>query len=280
VGLANQDEESRLTAHAYLLAEFVVIHHARSLKHEYELYIEREIEDYKESVSRSELLSIGDAAVAALQAQQQLPLTELLLCAEVDRIIRKQLRLPSYKTWRKRCLEALQDFRRPERWGLHPDGLLALAVSAASNAHVFVAGASEEGPALYLAAHGCAVTLFDPTEEILERVVHTAAQVGLGRQVRGLVTDLRDGWAPASPFSAVVCARAAFAGLSPDERAGVIALLQNSTAAGGLHLVETIAGGKRLLPLDELAARYQGWQISVEYPRQSGETFLARKAVA
>src|SRR5215210_5882252 len=108
----------------------------RSLKYEYALYIEREIEDYKESVPRSVLLSIGDAAVAVLEAQQQLPLTELLLCAEVDRIIRKRRRLPSYATWRKRRLKALQELRRPERWGLSPDGGLARAVSTGSSGHV------------------------------------------------------------------------------------------------------------------------------------------------
>ena len=36
---------------------------SRSLKHEYELYLEREIENYKESVPRSVLLSIADEAV-------------------------------------------------------------------------------------------------------------------------------------------------------------------------------------------------------------------------
>ena len=41
---------------------------ARSLKHEYELFVEREIENYKESVPRSVLLSIGDDAVRALAA--------------------------------------------------------------------------------------------------------------------------------------------------------------------------------------------------------------------
>ena len=35
----------------------------RSLKHEYELYVEREIEDYKDSIPRSAILSIGDEAV-------------------------------------------------------------------------------------------------------------------------------------------------------------------------------------------------------------------------
>jgi hypothetical protein len=60
---------------------------SRSLKHEYELFVEREIENYKESVPRSVLLSIGDDAVRVLADQQQFALTELLLVEEVDKII-------------------------------------------------------------------------------------------------------------------------------------------------------------------------------------------------
>ena len=251
----------------------------RSLKHEYELYIEREIEDYKESVPRSVLLSIGDAAVAVLEAEQQLPLTEMLLWAEVDRIICKRLRLPSYATWRRRRGKALQELRRPERWGFSPDGGLVRAVSTGSSGHVLVAGASEEGPALYLAANGCAVTLCDTTDDVLERVVEAAARVGLVGQVRGFVSDLGS-WAPDSPLNAVVCAQSTFAGLSAEERARIIGLLQNVTAEGGLHLVQTIAAGQRLVQLDELEARYRGWQTSVDLPRQTGETFLAWKLVA
>jgi len=44
----------------------------RSLKHEYELYVEREIEDYKDSIPRSAILSIGDEAVGVLRAQDDL----------------------------------------------------------------------------------------------------------------------------------------------------------------------------------------------------------------
>ena len=51
----------------------------RSLKHEYELFVEQEIENYKESVPRSVLLCIGDDAVASLSAAPQFALTELLL---------------------------------------------------------------------------------------------------------------------------------------------------------------------------------------------------------
>ena len=92
----------------------------RSLKHEYDLYIENEIEAYKESISRTVLLKIGDEAVASLQSGMQFSMNELLLVVEVDKIIRKRLRLPSYSTWRKHELKRQkerQEFMRPEHWG-------------------------------------------------------------------------------------------------------------------------------------------------------------------
>src|SRR5438270_1157841 len=100
---------------------------SRSLQHEYELYLEREIENYKESVPRSVLLTIGDDAVRALAAQQQFALTELLLCDEVDKIIFKRLRLPGYETWRRRRVKLLAEQRRPEHWGLSPDDVMVRA---------------------------------------------------------------------------------------------------------------------------------------------------------
>ncbi|HET7564253.1 MAG TPA: hypothetical protein VFJ96_04615 [Gemmatimonadaceae bacterium] len=256
-------------------------HRPRSLQHEYELYVEREIEEYKESLPRHVLLSLGDEAVKSLAAQQQLALTEILLCAEVDRIVRDRLRLPSYSTWRRRRLKAIKEFSRPERWGLHPDSALARTASAASESggHVLLAGTHAEGPALYLAANGCAVTAIESTEDVLERVLDAATQVGLTGQIRGLVADLGS-WAPDTPLTAVVCAAAALATLSPAERARAIALLQNATAAGGVHVMETGADGVQLVSIEELQQSYDGWQISVERGSTSMQTFLARKAVA
>src|ERR1043165_2538253 len=92
----------------------------RSLKHEYALFVEQEIENYKESVPRSVLLGIGDEAVTVLSAAPQFALTELVLCEEVDRIIVKRLRLPSYESWRRRRLKLIDELRRPEPWGLRP----------------------------------------------------------------------------------------------------------------------------------------------------------------
>ncbi|HJU89129.1 MAG TPA: hypothetical protein VJ672_07055 [Gemmatimonadaceae bacterium] len=267
-----------IATHVSRTAELMA-HRPRSLKHEYELYVEREIEDYKESVPRHVLLSIGDEAVASITNQTQLSLTELLLCDEVDRIIRARLRLPSYTTWRRRRLKALKELSRPERWGLLPDGMLAKTVESAKEGHVLVAGAVEEGPALYLAANGCEVTALDSTEDMLERVIHAATAVGLTGLVHGKIADLGS-YAPEVPLKAVVCTTGALASLSRPERERAISLLQEATTDGGVHMLETSADDEGLVTREELEASYQGWQIFVEPGFNCAETFLARKSVA
>lgn len=251
----------------------------RSLRHEYELFVEREIENYKESIPRHALLKIGDEAVNSLASQQQLALTEILLCAEVDRLIRGRLRVPSFTTWRRRRLRALRELSRPERWGWQPDSAIVRTAQCVAEGHVLVAGASEEGPAIYLAANGCAVTALDTTEDVLDRVMQAAAEVGLTGRVRGLVTDLAN-WAPDLPLNAVVVAAAALSALTSDERARAIALLQEATTTGGVHVVQLSAAGVRIVSIDELRASYHGWQVTVEYGEQAEEMFLATKAVA
>jgi hypothetical protein len=150
-------------------------------------------------------------------------------------------------------------------------------VPTTSDRHVLVAGAAAEGPALYLAARGCAVTALEVEEEIVEKVISRAVEVGLTRRVRGFVSDLSV-WRPDIPLNAVVCTPAAFEGLSDGERAHVITLLQNATEDGGIHLVQTLAAGRRALSVDELRQRYRGWEVELHHDAR--ETFLARKAVA
>ena len=252
---------------------------ARSLKHEYELFVEREIEDYKESVPRSVLLSIGDDAVHALSGGQQFALTELLLCDEVDKIIFKRLRLPSYATWRKRRVKLMAELRRPEHWGLRPDDAVVRAVQpVAAESRVLFAGTANENQALfYLAAHGCDVTALAAPADV-QRVLDAAEKAGLGERVHASAAGL-DSWTPEAPLTAVIYSPAAFAGLGAAERARVIQVLQSATADGGLHLVQTIAAGKRApVSLDELRRRYQGWDVTVE--EGAPNTFLARKAVS
>ena len=252
---------------------------SRSLKHEYELYVEREIENYKESVPRSVLLSIGDDAVRALAGERQFALTELLLCDEVDKIIFKRLRLPSYATWRKRRVKLFEELRRPEHWGLSPDDFIVRAVRpVGGESRVLMAGvAAENRTLLYLAAHGAEVTAMSNAEDV-QRVIDAAEAVGLGERVHATADGIGT-WMPDAPLTAVIYTPAAFAGLGAAERSRVIQVLQSATADGGVHLVQTIAAGRRApVSLDELRRRYQGWDVTVE--EGSANTFVARKAIA
>lgn len=252
---------------------------ARSLRHEYELYVEREIEAYKESVSRQHLCGIADFAHAALEEQLQLGMRDVLLAAEVDRLIAKRLKVPSFGTWRRRRLKNAAEPKRPEYWGLRPDTPLAHAITSASlKARVVVSGARVQGSALYLAANGCQVTAIEPEADVVARVLSAAAEAGLKSRVRGLTTELSH-WRPDGPLAAVICTPAAFAGLSAIERARVIAILQTATADGGVHLVETIVAGQEAISEDELKERYSGWETSFVQEPGSAKTFLARKHV-
>lgn len=249
---------------------------ARSLRYEYELYVEEEIENYKESIPRNALLSIGDEAVAVLTAQPQLALTELVLAEEVDRLIFRRLRLPTYQTWRRRRLKLLREMRRPEHWGLQADDAVLRAVRARGDARVLIAGSAAEAPTLYLAANGCDVTTVAEEDDVLERVLRAAAQAGLAERVHALRADW-SAWSPDKELDAVIVTSAALRDLSASQRARVIKLLQRATTGGGVHLVQDLGDAERTVPtLQELESRYRGWSVSVE--REGGqELFLARK---
>ena len=253
----------------------------RSLKHEYELFVEQEIENYKESVPRNVLLSIGDDAVSSLSAEPQFALTELLLCEEVDRIIFKRLRLPSYSAWRRRRIKLIEELRRPEYWGLRPDDVLVRALPRSTEGRVLVAGASDEVSALYLAANGCHVTTLAPEEDAFDRVMQAAIGAGLAGKVHALIGDLSS-WTPETPLNAVIVNPAALLGMSLAERARVIEALQTATMDGGIHLLQTAGTGKPdgAMSIEELRSRYRGWTVTVERADGRAKTFLARKGAA
>ena len=250
----------------------------RSLRHEYTLYVEREVEQYKETVGYAKMMDLAAAASAVLEGDLQIGIREMLLADEVNRLIMGRLKLPSFDVWRRRLLRNASDPKNPEHWGLRADTPLAHALSSSSpSAEVVVTGARVQGSSLYLAANGCHVTALEPEQDMVERVLSAAAEEGLDGRVRGVATPLWQ-WTPEGQIAAVVCTPAAFAGLSGIERAQVIALLQSATTDGGVHLVETIIAGQEAISEDELRASYKkGWDVS--FHREAGEarTFLARK---
>jgi len=243
--------------------------------------VENEIESYKESISRTALLKIGDEAVASLRAEAQFAMNELLLCDEVDRIIRKRHRIPSYSTWRKREMKRLkeqEEFRRPEHWGLRADSALAREVRPPAESRVLVAGSEMSSAALYLAAQGFSVTAIDSAPGERDSALDTPEAALLAGRIESF-SGFKE-WSPDEKLSAVVCTPAAFAGLSAIERRKVIEILQSATDDGGVHLVETLIAGNAELSLSELRKSYKGWTISVLDDGSSSKSFLARKAVA
>jgi hypothetical protein len=247
----------------------------RSLQHEYERYLEQEIENYKESVPRSVLLSIGDEAVAALAREAQFTLTELIVWEEVDRIIARRLRLPSATTWRRRRLKAIAELRRPEHWGMTAEHPLVRGISGASNNAALVAGAVDDSPALYLAANGCRVTAIDEEPDAVDRVMHAALRAGLTDRIDARVGGL-ESWSPESPLFAVIVSDAALSGLSMDERHRVVAALQRATVDGGVHLVQALAGRKEDV-LADLRSSYDGWTVEIDRSTSKPNAFLATK---
>lgn len=246
----------------------------QSLTSEYALFVEREIEDYKDSIPRSKMLSIADEAVKQLGDQPQLALTELMLVDEVDRIIAKRLRIPSYRVWKSRRLKQLQELRRPETWGLTRESVVVRAISDSTDAHVVVAGDISSSNALYLAANGCHVTAMHDEPELIDRVVEAAERAGLTMYLNGVVGSLSD-FEPQTPIAAIVYSADALAKLPDEQRANVLAAWQQATRLGGVHVIDP-----RDLSLEELRFRYAGWTISMEHEGSVGERMLARKGEA
>jgi hypothetical protein len=66
-------------------------------------WVEEQIEDYKCSIRREELLELADEAVTHLidAPDGQYALTEILVCDAVDRLIFQRLQLPNFKKWQR-----------------------------------------------------------------------------------------------------------------------------------------------------------------------------------
>ncbi|HEX2091374.1 MAG TPA: hypothetical protein VHG28_03190 [Longimicrobiaceae bacterium] len=73
----------------------------RSLRRAYLEWVEEQVEAYKDSVPRGDLLRMADEVVEELRVSDlgQYQLTELLLCTAIDRKIIRMLKLPGYRAW-------------------------------------------------------------------------------------------------------------------------------------------------------------------------------------
>ncbi|PYO76145.1 MAG: hypothetical protein DMD67_09500 [Gemmatimonadetes bacterium] len=231
----------------------------RSLKQEYQEFLLQRIEEYKNALTREQLMEIGDEAVRELEesAAGQYLLTEVLLLEHVDRIIVRRLRLPSFPRWRQkhRALRAAQ--RSPTHWGLEADGPLVSAVRRLEPGDVAVVlGAAALPAALFIAAHEAEVFLLD----------HDLASVE-GADI----PDVAPGVAVIDP--------AALAPARVRDRNALLAELQARTRPGGVHIVLPSPAANEVIPLapEALQALYGGWEIVRRRRTKAGAGFTATK---
>ncbi len=238
----------------------------RSLKQEYQEFILQRIEEYKNTVPRTELLEIGDEAVRELQAsaQDQYLLTEVLLLEHVDRVIARRLRLPTFPRWKQKHRALREAQREPTHWGMdrgHP--IVPWAARLEPGDLVVVLGAAALPVALYLAAHDAEVFLLDQDLGAVEAAEGRAVTEQLAGAFQALVINFGS-WFPELAPSLVVIAPASLSQLRTKQRASLIADLQVRTPSGGVHVVLPPAAEHReVIPLapEALQTWYRGWQV-------------------
>jgi len=237
----------------------------RSLRAEYEEFIEQRIEEYKDGLPRAAILGIGDEAVQELARTEQYTLTEVLLQEQVDSIIRRRLRLPSYRRWRERHLALRSAQVEPTHWGLAPhDPVVLLADVVRDQDTVAVVGAADGACALFLAARGANLVVGDPDLAAIEGLENRAIAEQLSSRIECLVVPLET-WTPHKPLDGCVIETSALAGLSAGDRAQLIRRLKTVTVPGGRHVVMPAsdpAGSTPPVSSDALRSLYADWAVA------------------
>ncbi len=212
-----------------------------SLEQQYRAYLMQRIEDYKDSLSREELLRLGDVAARELQggADDQFVLTEMLMQETVDQQIIKRLNLATYKKWRSKILPLREAQRSPTRWGIRTtDPVAQVLPRIEPGDRVLVVGGGAEQAAYLLAAHDTDLKCLVGDTNSAHRLEGTMASESLSGQCSVYVVMLGERWLPGDvngPFHLVVMDAAAVAPLPRERQRTLILQAQQRTAPDGLH---------------------------------------------
>ncbi len=254
----------------------------RSLRQEYHEFLLQRIEEYKNALTREQLLEIGDEAVRELEtsAAGQYLLTEVLLLEHVDRIITRRLRLPSFPRWRQkhRALRAAQ--RVPTHWGLEPGPLVSSVRRLEPGDLGVVIGAAGQplAAALFIAAHDAEVFLLDQDLAAVEGAESRAVTEQLAGRFQALVVTF-GAWFPDVSPSIVVIDPAVLASARPRDRTSLLSDLQARTRPGGVHVIMPSPSTSEVIPLasEALQGQYAGWEIVRRRRSKAGAGFIATK---
>ena len=232
----------------------------RSLRQQYDEYSFERIEAYKNSLPREELMRLGDEANAGVSDgnEGQFVLTEVLMVDLVDELIKRRLKLKSFRQWAKH-IRALRDAQRePTHWGVEPDGPIAgLLRRIETGDRAVVVGAAGESAACLLAAHDMGVTFMAGDLGCVTRLETRFESEALASAFEAYVVDFALWLPPIEDGSALaVLDVSALGELDPAVRASLVRYVQCHTCANGVHVL--IPGATRFAP-DALIGLYDGW---------------------
>lgn len=245
----------------------------RSLRSEYQEFIDQRIEEYKDALPREEILAIGDEAVLELAKAEQFLLTELVLRDQVDAIIRRRLKLPSYRKWRDRHVALRAAQAQAGHWGLAAhEPIVALTELIEDQDPVLVIGATDGACPLFLAARGANVTVADGDIAAVLGLEQRAMAEALRGRIECEVVTLGSYAPEQTAFVACVLETGALADLKAPERAALVQRLKEATPVNGRHVVMPgipDQSGSASLSSDALRSLYTDWEV-VRPPLGSG----------
>ena len=237
----------------------------RSLRQEYEEFLLERIEEFKQQLSRQELLAIADDAVHELEVdtREQLVLTEVLVLEHVDRLISKRLNLPSFRRWKDKHRKLRRAQQEPTHWGLAPDTPLAgLAAELEGEGEALVVGSAAAPAAYFLSAHEWPVVYIDQELAVVESVETRAAAEALASRFTALVVSLGSWFPPVQPALAVLDPLT-LSRLDAPERGKFLDALMAVTQNGGVHFVLPGHSSSDGLALgtETITSHYTGWHV-------------------
>ncbi len=232
-----------------------------SLQQRYQEYILQRIEDYKNSISRQELLGIGDDAMGELHSdpEGQLSLAEVLIQDAVDQLIKKRLRLPPFKRWRQKFVKLRQAQREPTHWNLERRGAVAAMLERLEPGdHAIVIGGGAEASVYLLAAHDIRLTCLFEDNATCSKIETRLAGEALTGDCDAYVVRLGAWFPPVDrPVQVGVLDAGILAELPAPRRLALLAWLQDLTAPGGLHAVMSRPGST---PAETWLSLYPDWE--------------------
>ena len=216
-------------------------HPLPSPKQRYQAYILQRIEAYKESLTRENVLKLGNDAAGELQAapEGQYFLTEVLMQETVDRLIMRRLHLPTFSRWRQKHARLRQAQQSPTHWGMERRSAVAAVLPRLeAGDHAVVVGGGAESAVYLLAAHDVRVTCLFGDNATCTRIETRMAAESLTGDFEAFVVMLGT-WFPTldRPAHFVVIDATTLAELPARRRLELMARLQDVTAPGGLHAV-------------------------------------------